>query len=127
MGRAGILGLQSRIQPVLGRHRLIAGRDGDPERPEPWRADEHEECGDRLVALLDVPQPSQDQLSAGQRRQLLGIHSPIIRARPVKPEPCPSCVCAYQSPSIPARQARNERGALAVSKFKSIGERVWQR
>jgi hypothetical protein len=58
------------------------------------------------VALLDVPQPSQDQLSAGQRRQLLGIHSPIIRARPVKPEPCPSCVCAYQSPSIPARQAQ---------------------
>jgi hypothetical protein len=29
--------------------------------------------------------------------------------------------------SAPGSRARNERGALAVSKFKSIGERVWQR
>ena len=29
--------------------------------------------------------------------------------------------------SVPGSRARNERGALAVSKFKSIGHEVWQR
>ncbi|MEO8481560.1 MAG: hypothetical protein ABI634_05070 [Acidobacteriota bacterium] len=29
--------------------------------------------------------------------------------------------------SAPGSRARNERGALAVSKFKSIGRKVWSR
>jgi hypothetical protein len=29
--------------------------------------------------------------------------------------------------SAPGSKARNERGALAVSKFKSIGQEVWRR
>jgi hypothetical protein len=29
--------------------------------------------------------------------------------------------------TAPGSKARNERGTLAVSKFKAIGQRVWQR
>jgi hypothetical protein len=40
---------------MLRRDGMIAAWNVHAERPEPWRADEHEERRSGLVALLDVP------------------------------------------------------------------------
>jgi hypothetical protein len=71
---------QTLIEAMLGQNGRIAGWHRYAKRPEAWRADEHQERGNRLMALLDVAGSGQNQLRTGQRGQLVKVHSRIIGA-----------------------------------------------